>query len=127
MLEVPAPPPDEVVEETRADLAALAARHAGAPRDEIRAIHLLGLERKQIVAMAYRPEALHERLASLPVDEASRAAIRHAMGWIWREEQMHATFVRGVLLRVGGPVQAARAFVHQAMGAVAGWAAATPR
>jgi len=113
---------DAVVRETVEDLKRLEAR---SPQAQIRAIHLLGLEREQIVAVAYREDAIRARLETIEVDEASRDAIRHAMRWVWKEEQMHATFVRGVLLRAGGPILRARAFMQQLAGAIAGWSSAT--
>ena len=94
-------PPDEspVVAETRRHLEALASKHRGDPQAEVRAITLMGLEREQIVAVAYREEALAGRLEALPISDEDRAIVRRALAWIWREEEMHATFVRGVLLR----------------------------
>jgi hypothetical protein len=113
---------DPIVQETREDLAALQAAHPSDPIAQIRAITLLGLEREQLVAIAYRDAVLRARLETLPLSEDARDAIRHAMRWIWKEEEMHATFVRGVLLRGGKGLARVRAYVVQAMGAVAGWA-----
>ena len=112
---------DPIVEETRGDLAALESRHPRDPDAQIRAITLLGLEREQLVAIAYRDAILRARLETLALPEEAREAIGHAMRWIWKEEEMHATFVRGVLLRGGKGLARARAYVVQAMGAVAGW------
>jgi len=116
------PGSDPIVDETREDLAALQARYPGDPVAQVRAITLLGLEREQLVAIAYRDAVLRTRLESLPLPDAAREALGHAMRWIWKEEEMHATFVRGVLLRGGKGIARLRAFVVQAMGAVAGWA-----
>jgi uncharacterized protein (DUF362 family) len=113
---------DPIVEETREDLAMLQAAHPSEPIAQIRAITLLGLEREQLVAIAYRDAVLRTRLETLPLPDDARDAIRHAMRWIWKEEEMHATFVRGVLLRGGTGLARLRAYVVQAMGAVAGWA-----
>jgi uncharacterized protein (DUF362 family) len=113
-----APADDRMVRETEEDLRRL---EDAPPARQIRAIHLMGLEREQIVAVAYREDAIRARLAEIPVDEETRDAIRHAMRWVWKEEEMHTTFVRGVLLRRGGPVLRARALAQQAAGAVAGW------
>lgn len=114
---------DPVVVETDQVLEGLASAHEGDVRAQIRAIYLMGLEREQIVAVAYREDAIRARIDALRVDDDTRDVIRHAMRWIWKEEQMHATFVRGVLLRVGGPLLRAQAFFSQAAGAIGGWAA----
>jgi len=116
----PAAPP--VVLDTHADLRALAERYPDSPRDQIRKIYLMGLEREQIVAVAYHQDTLRGRLEALSVDDETRSTIRHAMRWVWREEEMHTTYVRGVLLRIGDPILRARAFLLQGMGAVGGWA-----
>jgi len=113
---------EAVVRETVEDLERL---EALPPEAQIRAIHLMGLEREQIVAVAYREEAIRARLETIAVDEDCRDAIRHAMRWVWKEEEMHTTFVRGVLLRAGGPVLRARAFLQQLAGAIAGWSSST--
>lgn len=115
---------DAVVEETHAHLDALARRAPSDPIAQARAITLLGLEREQLVAIAYREATLRARLEDLRVDDAARDAIRHAMRWVWKEEEMHATFVRGAILRGGTWLARTRAFVTQAMGAVAGWSSA---
>lgn len=115
---------DAVVLETHAHLDALAQGASSDPLSQVRAITLLGLEREQLVAIAYREATLRARLDDLRVDEATRDAIRHAMRWVWKEEEMHATFVRGAIVRGGTLVARTRAFVTQAMGAVAGWSSA---
>lgn len=109
---------DPVLAETIAHLRAVEAAPA---IEQVRAIHLLGLEREQIVAVAYREQAIRARLDALPIDEETRDVIRRALLWVWKEEQMHATFVRGVLLRSGSLWTRARAFAQQAAGAIAGW------
>lgn len=114
-------PDDALVRETERDLVALENETTAR---QIRAIHLIGLEREQIVAVAYREDALRGRLTELAIDEVTRTVIRHALRWIWKEEEMHTTFVRGVLLRAGGPILRARAFFQQAAGAIAGWSSA---
>lgn len=110
---------DSLVQETHETLARLEAR---SPEEQVRAIDLMGLEREQLVALAYREDAIRARLEALPVDDETRDAIRVAMRWVWKEEEMHTTFVRGVLLREAGLALRARAFSQQAAGLVAGWA-----
>ncbi len=98
---------------------------AGRPELERRRLVLLSLEREQVVAVAYREEAVVGRVAALDVDEDARAVIRQTLVWIWKDEQLHAEYVRGWLLR--SPGVAARAIVYgrQLQGALSGWTSAT--
>ena len=45
--------------------------------------------------------------------------------WIWKDEQLHAEFVRGALLRAGGLGPAAVVYGRQLQGALSGWTSAT--
>jgi hypothetical protein len=45
--------------------------------------------------------------------------------WIWKDEQMHAEYLRGELLRRGGLGSAAVVYGHQIQGAISGWTSAT--
>ncbi len=83
---------------------------AGRPDLERRKLVLLSLEREQVVAVAYREEAVVGRVAALDIDEDARAAIRQTLVWIWKDEQLHAEYVRGWLLR--SPGIAARVVVY---------------
>lgn len=114
----------DVVSETRAHLTSLAERFPDAPREQMRALHLLGVEREQIVAVSYREDVLRERIRDLPVDDEVRSLVRHAMRWVWKEEQMHTVFVRGALLRHGSWWLRLVTFVQQLNGAIAGWSTA---
>ena len=62
------------------------------------ALYLLGLERKQIVAVSYDEATMARRLSRLPVGDDVRRLLHHALLWIWKEEQMHAIFIRGALM-----------------------------
>lgn len=85
---------------------------------------LLGLEREQIVAVAYAESRIAERLAKMPVDDAVREVVLHALRWAWRDEEMHAVYVRGVLKSRGPWVRALEATLARAQGSVAGWVSA---
>jgi uncharacterized protein (DUF362 family) len=111
----------EVYEEFLQELAALGRKHEGRPHDEMVSLWLLSLEREQIVNVAYRDALLTQRLASLPVSREVQSIMRHALQWAWRDEEMHAIYVRGVLLRMRRPLLSARAFAQQVSGGVAGW------
>ena len=111
----------EVYEEFLQELAEFRRKHQGRPQDEMVSLWLLSLEREQIVNVAYRDVLMTQRLSTLPVSREVQAIMRHALKWAWRDEEMHAIYVRGVLLRMRRPILAARAFMQQVSGGVAGW------
>ena len=41
--------------------------------------------------------------------------------WAWKDEEMHAIYIRGALLKLGGPLLRAQTFARQFAGAVGGW------
>jgi Domain of unknown function (DUF362) len=98
---------------------------AGDPAAERKRLLLLALEREQIVAVAYREEAVAGRVAELDVVPVVRALIHQALIWIWKDEQMHAEYLRGELLHVGGFAASAVVYGRQIQGAISGWTSAT--
>ena len=98
---------------------------AGQPESERKKLLLLALEREQIVAVAYREEAVAGRVAQLPVGDAVRALFHQTLVWIWKDEQMHAEYLRGELLRLGGLGSSAVVYGRQIQGAISGWTSAT--
>src|ERR1043165_4058559 len=97
-------------------------RYAGRPGDEILQLLLLAVEREQVVTTGYREAAIRARLESLPVDDEGRALVRQAVLWTWQDEEMHAVYVRGALLRLGRRLVTVRVVVRQLAGCVGGWA-----
>ena len=97
----------------------------GRPELERRRLLLLALEREQIVAVAYREEAVAGRVSELVVPEEVRELIRQTLVWIWKDEQLHAEYLRGELLRAGGFGSAAVVYGRQVQGALSGWTSAT--
>src|ERR1700685_1396683 len=97
----------------------------GRPEAERKKLLLLALEREQIVAVAYREEAVAGRVVQLDVGTHVRALLHQALVWIWKDEQMHAEYLRGELLRRGGLGSAAVVYGHQIQGAISGWTSAT--
>ncbi|MGH3212010.1 MAG: hypothetical protein ACRDNO_30050 [Trebonia sp.] len=97
---------------------------AGRPEAE-RSRLLLALEREQIVAVAYREEAVAARAAELDVGDQARALIRQTLVWIWKDEQLHAEFTRGLLLEACGLASSLVVYGRQVQGALSGWTSAT--
>jgi uncharacterized protein (DUF362 family) len=99
--------------------------YAGRPEAERSRLLLLALEREQIVAVAYREEAVAGRVAELDVGDQVRALIRQTLVWIWKDEQLHAEFTRGLLLETGGLASSLVVYGAQVQGALSGWTSST--
>jgi uncharacterized protein (DUF362 family) len=82
---------------------------------------LLGLEREEIVSVGYRESRIARRLETMPIGPQLRELIRHALTWAWKDEEMHAIYLRGAILRLGSRSLKARAYLRQLAGAIAGW------
>jgi uncharacterized protein (DUF362 family) len=96
-------------------------RFADKPRDEMIHLFLLALEREEIVAVSYRENAIAQRLAAMPITEDIRELIRHALIWIWKDEEMHSIYIRGAILRFGNFRLRTTAYLRQLAGGVGGW------
>src|SRR5580692_6863196 len=103
-------------------MAAWQVKYAGRPREELIGLCLLALEREELVSVGYREELMTRRLAAMPIPPAVRELMRHALIWAWRDEEMHAIYIRGALLKYGGPLLRMKAFAQQLGGLVGGWA-----
>jgi uncharacterized protein (DUF362 family) len=111
----------QVYREFELTMARFETRYRGHPRREILRLLLLALEREQLVSIAYRDDRMRERLETLALSDDLRAIMRQSLAWAWRDEQMHAIYTRGLLLRIGSPALRARAVCEQIAGAVGGW------
>jgi hypothetical protein len=111
-----------VYEEFEQEIEVWRVKYAGAPRREILKLFLLALEREEIVSIGYREEAILRRLAEMPISEEVRDLVHHALLWSWKDEQMHAIYMRGAILKYGSQWLRLLAFASQTAGAVGGWA-----
>jgi uncharacterized protein (DUF362 family) len=82
---------------------------------------LLALEREELVAVGYREDVILQRLRALRVTDEVREIIRHALVWAWKDEEMHAIYIRGALLKLGSWTVRMRAYSRQMAGAIGGW------
>ena len=105
------------------ELAAWERKYSGSPADEMLALCLLALEREEIVAVGYREDLITQRLARMPIPDDIRELIKHALVWAWKDEEMHAIYIRGALFKLGSWPLRTRAFARQVAGAVGGWSA----
>jgi uncharacterized protein (DUF362 family) len=97
-------------------------RWAGHPRQELIHLFLLALEREEIVAVGYRENAIAQRLATMQIDDDIRELVRHALIWVWKDEEMHAIYIRGAILHFGNFRLRTTAYLRQLAGGVGGWA-----
>lgn len=111
-----------IYQEFEKQLEAGQARWAGDPRKEMLHLFLLALEREEIVAVGYRETAIARRLAAMPISPDIRDILRHALVWAWKDEEMHAIYIRGAILHLGGPWLKLTAYLRQLGGGVGGWA-----
>lgn len=116
-----APGATSVVTDSAALLDRWRQRYADRPHEERIRLLLLALEREQIVAVAYREDTLGGRINALGLPPEATALMRRALLWAWKDEQVHAEYVRGLLLSSRRPVPAAIVFGRQAVGTVSGW------
>ncbi|MEA2327545.1 MAG: hypothetical protein QOE68_2504 [Thermoanaerobaculia bacterium] len=112
-----------IYDEFELELGKLRDRFAGAPRAELICLFLLALEREEIVSVAYREQVIGERLSRMDLGDDVRELISHALLWAWKDEEMHAIYIRGAIFRDGNFRLRTSAYMHQAAGAVGGWAA----
>ena len=112
-----------IYDEFERELGRLRTRFAAAPRAELRSLFYLALEREEIVSVAYRESAIAERLSRMPISDEVRELIRHALVWAWKDEEMHAIYIRGAILRTGNLLTRGTAYGRQMAGAIGGWAA----
>jgi uncharacterized protein (DUF362 family) len=110
-----------IYEQFERELAAGRRRDAGRPRREMVRLLLLGLQREEIVAVGYREAMIARRLETMPIGPQLRELIQHALTWAWKDEEMHAIYLRGAILRLGSRSLKARAYLRQVAGAIAGW------
>src|SRR5579863_5116417 len=114
-----------LLDEVTARLGEWRSRYAGNPAKERSKLLALALDREQVVAIAYREEAVAGRVADLCVDDDVRDLVRQTLIWIWKDEQLHAEYLRGQLLQSGGLASHALVYSHQLHGTMSGWTSAT--
>lgn len=116
-------PVGSVYQNFERELAVWDKRYANAPKDHMLALCLLALEREEIVSVGYRESLMVKRLASMRITDEVRDIIRHALLWAWKDEEMHAIYIRGAIFKLGRWPLKIRAFNRQVAGAIGGWAA----
>jgi len=111
----------EIYDQFELELANLGRKYARQPRRQMLRLFLLALEREEIVSVGYREEMIAARLDTMPLSAEEREIIRHALLWIWKDEEMHALYIRGAIFKVGAFPLRTRALLRQLAGALGGW------
>ena len=112
----------EVYADFERELHRLGGKYAAHPRRETIRLLLLALEREQLVTTGYREDVIAECLAAMPIGDAARDVIRHALLWVWKDEEMHTIYVRGALLKLGSLRLRVSSTIQQLTGWIGGWA-----
>src|SRR5258705_13684593 len=105
------------------ELAACKRRYSTSAADELVALCLLALEREELVAVGYREDIIAPRLDALHVNKEVHEIIHHALVWAWKDEEMHAIYIRGAILKLAKCPLRISAFSRQLAGAIGGWSA----
>jgi uncharacterized protein (DUF362 family) len=111
-----------VYDEFERELAELRRQCEGNPRREVIRLFLLALEREELVSIGYRESLMEQRLAAMPIPDDVREIVRHALIWIWKDEEMHTIYIRGAILKLGGWRLRTQALLTQVAGGIGGWA-----
>ena len=83
-----------IYEQFENELAAWGRVDAGRPRRAMIRLLLLALEREEIVSVGYRETMIARRLETMPIGPQLRELIQHALTWAWKDEEMHAIYLR---------------------------------
>lgn len=113
----------DIYDQFELELANLGRKYAAHPRRQMIRLFLLALEREEIVSVGYREESIGARLNTMPISDREREIVRHALLWIWKDEEMHAIYIRGAIFKVGAFPLRTRALLSQLAGALGGWSA----
>ncbi len=106
------------------ELEGLHARFKNVKADEFRFLLHLALEREEVVSVAYRDSRLRSSLDRLSLSPGAIEIFRTALIWIWKDEEMHTTYVRSVLWNHGKGSGRWRVLASQWGGSLGGWSSA---
>jgi uncharacterized protein (DUF362 family)/plasmid stability protein len=111
----------DLTDTIRRELRERAARHAGRPDRELLEHLVVALQRERVAAVGFDADKLGDRLEKAPLAPEARAAIRKAVGQIWLDENMHARYVLGVLMRQRDLSVQLEGLAADVEGGVGGW------
>ena len=109
---------DEFVDELRE----IELKYKDNPEKELDALLYIALQREELVATAYRATFIESNIDKLPLTDDLKTLIRHALIWIWKDEDMHTVYTRGALLKSQNLFHRINVFINQFNGYIGGWA-----
>ena len=112
---------EQIAEEFSQELEAIHQQYHEEPYNELEALLMMALEREFLVTIAYHEERMLERLEQLPISESLRDILHQALIWVWKDEEMHAIYTRGLLLRQKRGWQRLAIWMQIIKGAIGGW------
>jgi hypothetical protein len=68
------------------------------PELEDNVLLLMALERENLVSHAYKEQNLFKSIELLKISSEEKSIVKKAIAWIWKDEQMHTTYVHSQLL-----------------------------
>jgi len=99
---------------SKKSLSGCARKYQHNPNAESLYLLFLALEREVIVAVAYRDDMLARRIQAMPVSAGdSRTDPACGLSGAWKDEEMHAIYIRGVIFKRGSLPLRLRAFIRQ--------------
>ena len=111
----------EITDAVAVEIAERRVRCAGDPTRELIEHLLVAVQRERIAAVGYDTVMLGERLARAPMPDEGRRIIHRAITQIWIDENQHARYVLGVLLRQRDLLLQLGARAEDLEGGVGGW------
>ncbi len=97
------------------------ARCEGRPDRELVEHLLVGVQRERVAAVGYDTVKLAERIARAPLPDDAKLFLNRLVTQIWLDENLHARYVLGVLLRQRALLVSLGARSEDLEGGVGGW------
>ncbi|MCI5055323.1 MAG: hypothetical protein MRY83_04390, partial [Flavobacteriales bacterium] len=112
----------EVYDEFKEELKVIASKYQNSPLKEMDILLHIALEREELVTTSYRTEFLSGNIEKLPLSKEIKELFRHALIWVWKDEDMHTVYTRGALVKTSSYFERIKIFLSQFQGFVGGWA-----
>lgn len=115
----------KIYDEFAEELDKIAHKYQSRPEKELDVLLYIALQREELVATVYRATFIQRNIERLNVPHEAKQAIRHALIWIWKDEDMHTVYTRGALLKSSVFRHKINVYINQFNGYIGGWAGST--
>lgn len=112
---------NKITQAIEAEIKERHARNLGRPDRELTEHLLIGLQRERVAAVGFDVGRLSDRLRRTQLSNDAQQLIAQAVGQIWLDENMHARYLLGVLLRQKHLQVLLGAIAENIEGGVGGW------